>query len=91
MDPKFNKKPESDNIVELDEYITHQTLWFKLKNIEDYKLTRLEDEIKDVKEFTRQNRKDFNLRMDKLDNRIWAIMFFAVTTLVGIAADFFLK
>lgn len=44
-------------------------------------------QIDEVKEEMKEQRSHFNLRMDRLDNRLWAIMLIAVTTLIGIIAQ----
>lgn len=94
---KLHKQKTEDNTVDfkksidLDEYISHTTLWYELKTIKEHELKHVKEEIDDLKEFTRENRNFFMERLDRLDARIWAIMGISVTTLIGIIASYILK
>jgi len=79
--------PKDNKLADLDEYISHTTLWYELKTIKEHELKHLKEEIEDVKEFTRENRKSFMERLDRLDARIWGIMILSVTTLLGIVVS----
>ena len=85
---KLHKQSSKDNkIIDFDEYISHTTLWYELKAIKDHELKHVKKEIEDVKEFTRENRREFNGRMDKIDVRLWGIMLLSLSTLLGIVAS----
>ena len=69
----------------------HAAIWYEIKSLKEHQLTRLQEEIDDLKTFTRENRSFFQQRLDKLDARIWGIMIMSVTTLLGIIANFIFK
>ena len=50
------------------------------------KMDDFKDEIKDIREFIRQNRIEFNARMDKLDTKIWGIIILLPTS-AGVASS----
>ena len=66
----------------------HQAEIIKLQKdvevIKDNHLAHMADDIDELKKDISENRKFFVERMDKLDNRIWWIMGFTVTTLVTV-------
>ena len=66
----------------------HQAEIIKLQKdvevIRDNHLAHMADDIDELKKDISENRKFFVERMDKLDNRIWWIMGFTVTTLVTV-------
>lgn len=66
----------------------HQAEIIKLQKdvevIRDNHLAHMADDIDGLKKDISENRKFFVERMDKLDNRIWWIMGFTVTTLVTV-------
>lgn len=66
----------------------HAAIWYEVKSLKEHQLARLKEEIDDLKEFTRENRRFFLERLDKLDARIWGIMVMSLTTLIGIIANF---
>lgn len=57
------------------------------------KLDDQREELKDVKEFLRENRKDYQYRISRLENRLWALMVMALSSLVSVlgsvAMEFF--
>ena len=50
--------------------------------IKNNHLAHMADDIDEVKADIKENRRFFNERMDKLDNRIWWIMGLTISTLI---------
>ena len=87
---RIHKEYKTQQDAKEIEYISHATLWYEMKAIKEHELKHLKEEIDDVKEFTRENRKTFMERLDRLDARLWGIMVISVTTLLGIVANIIL-
>lgn len=80
-------KPQISSGAEIQDK-EHAAIWYEVKSLKEHQLSRIKEEIDDLKEFTRENRRFFLERLDKLDARIWGIMVMSLTTLLGIIANF---
>lgn len=49
-----------------------------------YVIEEIKNEVKDIKEGLKENRSFFQERLDRMDNRLWAIVFFCFTTFTGV-------
>lgn len=68
--------------------ITTQDLHAEIDRIKENHLVHIHDCIHRIEGEVKDNRKMFTERMDRLDNRIWWIMGFTVTTLVTVLVAF---
>ena len=54
----------------------------KTEQLENNHLTHLVADVNELKQVTKDNRKYFEIRLDRLDNRIWAIVLLTIGTLL---------
>ena len=64
--------------------VTTQQLANEIDTIKNNHLVHLDQKVEDLKEEVKDTRKEFNSKLDRLDNRIWWILGLTVTTLVTI-------
>jgi hypothetical protein len=64
--------------------VTTQQLKQEIDVIKNNHLAHMAQDIDELKEDIKDNRKFFTERMDRLDNRIWWVLGLTVTTLVSI-------
>ena len=64
--------------------VTTQQLAQEIDTIKNNHLAHMAQDIDELKEDIKDNRKFFTERMDRLDNRIWWVLGLTVTTLVSI-------
>jgi len=64
--------------------VTTQQLANEIDTIKNNHLVHLDQKVEDLKEEVKDTRKEFNHKLDRLDNRIWWILGLTVTTLVTI-------
>lgn len=69
--------------------VTTQQLKQEIDIIKDNHLAHMADDISDLQESGKENRKFFQDRLDRLDNRIWWILGLTVSTLVSIIVAHF--
>jgi len=55
--------------------------------IKNNHLAHMADDIDELKEGIKDNRKFFTERMDRMDNRIWWVLGLTVTTLIAIMVE----
>jgi len=64
--------------------VTTQQLAQEIDTIKNNHLAHMAQDIDELKEDLKDTRKEFNSKLDRLDNRIWWILGLTVTTLVTI-------
>ena len=64
--------------------VTTQQLAQEIDTIKNNHLAHMAQDIDELKEDLKDTRKEFNNKLDRLDNRIWWILGLTVTTLVTI-------
>ena len=64
--------------------VTTQQLAQEINTIKNNHLAHMAQDIDELKEDIKETRKEFNHKLDRLDNRIWWILGLTVTTLVTI-------
>ena len=64
--------------------VTTQQLAQEIDVIKNNHLAHMAQDIDELKEDIKETRKEFNHKLDRLDNRIWWILGLTVTTLVTI-------
>jgi len=64
--------------------VTTQQLANEIDQIKNNHLQHMAQDIDELKEDLKDTRKEFNSKLDRLDNRIWWILGLTVTTLVTI-------
>ena len=64
--------------------VTTQQLANEIDVIKNNHLAHMAQDIDELKEDLRDTRKEFNHKLDRLDNRIWWILGLTVTTLITI-------
>ena len=64
--------------------VTTQQLANEIDTIKNNHLQHMAQDIDELKEDLKDTRKEFNSKLDRLDNRIWWILGLTVTTLVTI-------
>ena len=64
--------------------VTTQQLANEIDTIKNNHLQHMAQDIDELKEDLKDTRKEFNNKLDRLDNRIWWILGLTVTTLVTI-------
>jgi len=64
--------------------VTTQQLANEIDTIKNNHLAHMAQDIDELKEDLKDTRKEFNNKLDRLDNRIWWILGLTVTTLVTI-------
>ncbi len=69
--------------------VTTQQLKQEIDVIKDNHLAHMADDISDLQDSVKENRKFFQDRLDRLDNRIWWILGLTVSTLVSIIVAHF--
>ena len=63
--------------------ITTKELHSEIEQIKNNHLAHIEKDIEVLHEVTKQNRSYFEQRLDRLDNRIWAIVLLSLGTLLS--------
>lgn len=66
--------------------VTTQQLANEIDIIKNNHLQHMAQDIDELKEDLKDTRKEFNNKLDRLDNRIWWVLGLTVTTLVSIIA-----
>ena len=66
--------------------VTTQQLANEIDLIKNNHLQHMAQDIDELKEDLKDTRKEFNSKLDRLDNRIWWVLGLTVTTLVSIIA-----
>jgi len=59
----------------------------EIETVKDVHLVHIHDCIHRVEDELKENKKHFNTRIDKLDNRIFWVLGLTVTTLAGVIAN----
>ena len=72
--------------IEAQKRATVADLANEIDVIKNNHLAHMAQDIDELKEDIKENKEMFTQRMDRLDNRIWWIMGFTVTTLVTVIA-----
>jgi hypothetical protein len=78
-----NKPERQTQVVDLD----YKDLWFELKIIKENHLKHLHEDVEDVKTELKETRKEFNTKIDRLDNRIWWLVGLVTVTMIGVIAE----
>ncbi len=85
-----NKPERQTPVVDLD----YKDLWFELKIIKENHLHHLAEkqdhlhkDVDDIKLELKETRKEFNGKIDRLDNRIWWLVGLVTVTMIGIIAE----
>lgn len=63
--------------------ITTQELHTEIEQIKNNHLTHMMEDIDDLKDAVKENKQFFTERLDRLDNRIWAIVLLSLGTLLS--------
>ena len=64
--------------------VTTQQLKQEIDVIKDNHLAHMAEDIHELEESVKENRKYFESRLDRLDNRIWWVLGITVTTLISV-------
>jgi len=64
--------------------VTTQQLANEIDTIKNNHLVHLDEKVENLREEVKDTRKEFNHKLDRLDNRIWWILGLTVTTLITI-------
>ena len=63
--------------------ITTQELHTEIEQIKNNHLAHMMEDIDDLKDAVKENKQFFTERLDRLDNRIWAIVLLSLGTLLS--------
>ena len=63
--------------------ITTQELHREIEQIKNNHLAHMMEDIDDLKDAVKENKQFFTERLDRLDNRIWAIVLLSLGTLLS--------
>jgi hypothetical protein len=71
--------PEDPNVIPL-----HTEMHEEILLIKEVHLRKLNDDIQGLKEDFTEHRTESKVRIDKLDERVWALLLTAVATLISV-------
>lgn len=81
------KQSKPAKVIKMTNRITTKDLHIEIEQIKNNHLAHMAEDIDTLKTDIKDNRKFFQDRLDRLDNRIWWVLGLSVTTMITVVAS----